>query len=203
MSWRSPLIVAGIVAVVAAAGMGIALYGRGERVSSDGTGVRAQVESSEGTAVRSQLEPLEGTAVSGKRSGSDVTVPRAGSQTGPPAAAPKPAGKAVAGIPELDAPERPTIEYLAKDFASGLVRYRASLKVLGWQGSADSGALVVRLLSASPMGPGKVKVPLNIARTDFVVALERKIKSAAELEEGAPVVVEFRPTGDGFAAFLR
>jgi hypothetical protein len=130
--------------------------------------------------------------------GATVTVPPGGvsgsgaSGTG---------GDAAAGIPVLDAPERPTIAYLGKDFATGLVRYQVSLKVLGWQGSAEAGGLVVRFLSAQPKGPGKVKTPLNISQNDFVVTVEHTVKSAAELE-GKPVTVEFRPTGDGFAGFL-
>jgi hypothetical protein len=131
-----------------------------------------------------------------------------GAQPAPTVATAAPAGedtpeapKIVAGIPELEEAERPTVGFLRKGFATGLVRFKVTLKVLGWQGSANGRGLIVRLLSAQGKGPGKVKDRLDIEHNDYIVALAREVERPKDLER-APTTIEFRPTRDGFAAFL-
>lgn len=161
----------------------------GSSKEASGAGTAADGGTGAGSAGGARGGPQSGTGSARGRGTTRSTIPNAQG------------GQSAAGIPSINAPRRNTIAYLKESFATGTPRFVVHLRIIGWQGSPSAGALVVQFLDARPAGGGTVKGSLDTGGSDYVVTVQRPIRSRADLEN-RPVNIEFRLTGGLYQAYL-
>jgi len=104
-------------------------------------------------------------------------------------------------LPKLTKPERRTIAILPKTFATGTVKLKVRADFIGWQGTYGTRTVIVRVTKNLSGKPKQMKRTLDFAKTDLLVRLTSPEFDPAALKKRV-VTIEFRPTQEGFSAFL-